>query len=148
MSDAAVTEAPKSRPAEASGSLMTATEKTFTRERLSTEELYKLAARMDAELSWSFDEAAKRYTADTKHAHFNLFRNEHGVLQCDYTLHFDENGKVAEGESLGGHLMLNDQPNVAEARRAVTLKLVDMLNNIRRDHPALEYLAAEEPDLI
>lgn len=121
----------------------------FNRPLLSQQEIFTAATRLGAQIDWTFDEEAKAYKGAAPYGRFVLFRHPNGTLAATFE-NIAEIETPGENDSFNAEIGLSDCDTVATAKASVTHKLVEALNQSRRDDPLLDTVNAvnAEPDLI
>lgn len=116
----------------------------FRRAALTSEQMYKLAARLDAQLTWTLDKdhveseaaAPGAFLGTAPFGDFVLWRRKSDEMLVVHYVHGADAG-------VQGEFYMANEKSIDEAKRATTLRLVDLLNAARRDDPLLDEPTAE-----
>lgn len=123
----------------------------FTRPKLSQQDLFAKSSALGTEIDWTFDEAAgetpARYVGTAPWGRFLLTRDATALSLQAYFENKAELEHPGEGGSFNALISLSDCDSIAVAKASVVRKLLDAMNQSRRDDPILDE-AEPEPDLL
>ena len=151
-----MTDTQPSAPVETGGNL--GTPNVFKRDPLTQQEMYQIAAALGAQIVWTFEPAVEatddlpgtpgQYVGTAPYGRFAILRDAGGGLVATFQ-NKAELEHPGEGGSFNVGMTLPECPDVTAAKGAVTLRLVQSMNQTHRDDPMLTAGAGvAEPDLI